>query len=72
MTQQIVKQPERIPGIRAGTEALGSDPEPADRPSDADTEVIPMEEMERDGVAAPDYANGVGAAQLVIKPVIAD
>jgi hypothetical protein len=75
MTQDIVKQPERVSGIRADTAAIGSDREPADRPSDAATEAIQMEQvgqMERVGVAAPDYASGVGAAQLVVKPVMAD
>lgn len=75
MTQDIVKQPERVSGIGAGKASLGSDQELADGPSDAATEAIPMEQvaqMERVGVAAPDYASGVGAAQLVGKPVMAD
>jgi len=55
-----------------GHSPLRSDREPADRPSDAATEAIPMEQMERVGVAAPDYASGIGAAQLVVKLVMAD
>ncbi len=67
-----VKQPERIPGLRARTAPLGGDQEPAGGPGDATADAIPMEQIERAGVAAPDYASGVGAAQLVVKPVMAD
>jgi hypothetical protein len=59
-----------VPVEQAKAQALSE--EPGDEPIDTGTEAIPVEEMERDGVAASDYVSGVGAAQLVVKPVMAD
>ena len=59
-----------IPVAAAQAQAL--DEEPADEPIYAHTEAVPEAQMESLGVAAPDYASGVGLAQLVVKPVLAD
>jgi hypothetical protein len=59
-----------VPVEQAKAQALAE--EPGDEPIDAGTDAIPIEQMERGGVAAPDYTSGVRAAQLVVKPVMAD
>lgn len=60
----------RVPVEQAKAQARSE--EPSDEPIYASTEAFPTEQMESLSVAAPDYANGVGAAQLVVKPVMAD
>ena len=60
----------RVPMEQAKAEVRSEEPD--DEPIYASTETIPVEQMESLSIAAPDYANGVGAAQLVVKPVPAD